>query len=566
MLGEMPTGKRSPRRAGFLGRIVGSIIAAVFAFALLCRCGSPFSAATSSSALDAAVNDGTVVNIASPYTDGPGGSDDAGDGGAQSDAGNTVGPADSGNGSCNPAKDPKDAPCLVDGVFGVFVSGTTGHDSAIGSKADPLKTIGEGIAKAAQVGKSRVYVCNGTYAEQVSLDVQHDGIGLYGGFDCASGWAWNGDAGQAQVVGPAALYALRVNATTKAIAIEDMTFTVPDATGYDSTGAGNSSIAAFLSNEPAGVNFQRVTLRAGAGVAGSDGGAPATNWFSPNVAALQGNGADGGAGGAARDCRCKTVGDTSGGAGGAQGDPAGDGGTGTASPLPLLQPPRNGAGGAGYVDMTGVCMPGRAGADGTSQGDAGVGAAVGTLSASGWEPGSATSGLFAYPGQGGGGGGGGQTAGGAGGGCGGCGGAGGTAGHGGGASVALLLYNAVVALGDSRLITSAGGAGGSGGAGENGAGGGAGGYVGACGGGAGGSGAGGQGGGGGAGGASIGILSNAVSHAAFDGQTTFMLGTPGTGGPPGSGGAGGSVATDHAPSGPPGTKGADGVAQQTLSR
>ena len=176
----------------------------------------------------------------------------------------------------------------MDGVYGVFVSATTGQDTAIGTKLQPVKTITEGIAKAAQLGKSRVYVCNGSYAEQVSLDAQHDGIGLYGGFDCGRGWAWDGDAGATQVVGPGALYALRVDATTKSIAIEDLSFTVPDATGQDSTGAGNSSIAAFVSNESAGVNFQRVGLRAGAGAGGSGGGVPPTNLFSANAADLHG--------------------------------------------------------------------------------------------------------------------------------------------------------------------------------------------------------------------------------------------------------------------------------------
>ena len=489
--------------------------------------------------------------------------EDGGDGGGQ------VVPSEAGDGapgSCDPTKDPKDEPCLVDGVFGVFVSGTTGRDTAIGTKLDPVKTIAEGIAKAVQIGKAHVFVCNGTYAEQVSLDAQHDGIGLYGGFDCANDWKWAGDAGLAQVVGPNALYALRIDSTTKAVAIEDMTFTVPDAIGYDGTGAGNSSIAAFVSNESAGVTFRRVGLQAGAGAGGVDGGTPPTNLFSTNVADLQGNGADGGAGGAAKDCRCKTLGDTQGGAGGVQGDPAGDGGAGTSTPLPVSSQTRNGAGGAGYDDTNLGCTVGRPGADGLAQADGGLGAPVGSLNGSGWAPGSGTDGLSAYPGQGGGGGGGGQGGGGGGGGCGGCGGAGGPAGHGGGGSVALLLFNASVALGESHLVSAAGGAGGKGSAGETGGGGGSGGSNVACGGGAGGSGAGGQGGGGGAGGVSVGILSNAASHATVDGQTSFMAGAAGTGGAPGVGGAGGAVGTAHAPSGSAGTKGADGVAQQTLSR
>src|SRR5579872_1026609 len=46
---------------------------------------------------------------------------DAGDG--RGDAG------EGGNVGCDPSQDPKDAPCLVDSVYGVFVSGSTGQDT-----------------------------------------------------------------------------------------------------------------------------------------------------------------------------------------------------------------------------------------------------------------------------------------------------------------------------------------------------------------------------------------------------------------------------------------------------
>ncbi|HEX4627583.1 MAG TPA: hypothetical protein VH137_02245, partial [Gemmatimonadales bacterium] len=332
MLLEMPPSRSSSGRTARVVAAARSIIAVGLVAMGLCRCGSAFSTASDSDA-----GDSSVLAVGSPFGDGGLGADD---GSASGDA-SAIG--------CDPTRDSREQPCIVDGLYGVFVS-ATGHDTGIGTRNDPLKTIGEGIAKAALVSKPRVYVCNGSYAEQVSLDVQHDGISLYGGFDCARGWTSAGDGGAAEVVSPGALYALRVEGTIKPIAIEDMTFTTPDATGHDTTGAGNSSIAAFVSNESKGLTFRRVVLRGGAGATGSNGATPPTNWFSANAADLQGNDADAGAGGAAKDCPCKTVGDTQGGGGGAFGDPAGDGGSGTATPLPAPQGIRTGAGGMGFND------------------------------------------------------------------------------------------------------------------------------------------------------------------------------------------------------------------------
>ncbi len=162
----------------------------------------------------------------------------------------------------------------------MFVSATTGQVGATGDKAHPLTTIADGIAKAVQIAKSRVYVCKGTYSEQVVLDAQHDGISLYGGFECTSGWSWVGGMSSAQVQGPTPLYALRIDATTKAILVEDLLFSVPSASGQDANGTGNSSIAAFVSNESAGVRISDVSsFQAGAGTDGNGGGTPSTNLF-----------------------------------------------------------------------------------------------------------------------------------------------------------------------------------------------------------------------------------------------------------------------------------------------
>jgi hypothetical protein len=545
---------RSTRRSR-VDRLIGAAVCAL-SIALLVDCGTAFET-IGPNALDAGAPDASDTDV----------------GEGKADATNIILPPpglEAGTPSCDTTQEPNAAACLVNSAFGVFVSASTGLDAAVGDKAHPLKTITEGIAKAAQTGIPRVYVCNGTYAERVSLDGQHDGISLYGGFDCGNNWSWAATV-QAQVQGPEALYALRIDATTKAIEVEDIAFTVPDASGQDGAGAGNSSIAAFVSGESAGVTFRRVGFHAGAGTDGHGGATPATNLYSPDASDLQGNAALGISGGQAKNCACKQAGSSQGGAGGGGGDPAVDGGTGSSTPLaPALLPARNGLGGAGFNDQSGICLSGRGGADGASQLDGGTGAPrSGSVSSSGWAPTAGLNGLAGNAGQGGGGGGGGQTLGSGGGGCGGCGGAGGLAGQGGGASVGLLVQGASVQLQGSRFATGVAGKGGSGstgevgGAGGNGAGAGA--VAGGCGGGAGGSGAGGQGGGGGAGGVSLGILADVASQTTIDEQTMFTLGNQGSGGAPGSGGAGGTLGTAHAPQGAPGTKGVDGVAQASLS-
>jgi hypothetical protein len=462
---------------------------------------------------------------------------------------------------CDPTKSPHDDPCVIDNAYGVFVS-ASGRDGATGTMADPLRTLGQGIAAALQ-RSGRVYVCQGTYTEQVVLDAQHDAVSLYGGLDCAAGWRWTGNPSQAQASGER--FALRVDATTKPVVVEDMAFSVQDATGPDDAGVGQSSIAAFVSHESAGLTLRRVVLSAGNGADGASGrGPPPTNWYSPDAGDLQGNAPDGGTGGVAKDCKCQVWGDTAGGAGGNAGDLAGDGGPGVASPPANPQGLSDGTGGAGYPAGTlGSCVGGREGANGQSRAlaaDAGP-VAPGVLSLGGWSPSAGADGLAGNPGQGGGGGGGGRTGGGGGGGCGGCGGAGGLGGAGGGGSIALLVLDAVLDVQETMFVTRRAGNGGNGSAGENGSAAGVG-NVGACGGGGGGNGAGGQGGGGGAGGISVTVLSSAASRITIDSASKLSTGQAGLGGTPGDGGAaGGSQAAD----GMLGIKGPDGVSQAQLS-
>jgi len=80
--------------------------------------------------------------------------------------------------ACDPNKDPKDDPCVIDDAQGIFVSGPTGLDTNAGTKAAPVKTITKGIALAKGASPKRVYICAATYLEQVSL-VGADGVGLF---------------------------------------------------------------------------------------------------------------------------------------------------------------------------------------------------------------------------------------------------------------------------------------------------------------------------------------------------------------------------------------------------
>ncbi len=61
--------------------------------------------------------------------------------------------------------------------------GPNGVDAdATGTQAKPFKTIGAALAKIT-AEKRRIYICDGTYAEDVMLDATHSGVSLFGGID-----------------------------------------------------------------------------------------------------------------------------------------------------------------------------------------------------------------------------------------------------------------------------------------------------------------------------------------------------------------------------------------------
>ena len=377
--------------------------------------------------------------------------------------------------SCDPTKDPKDEPCVLDSAYGVFVASAASDAGAEspanevagpdGTAARPYTSIGQALANMA--GKSRIYVCNGVYAEQVSITAA---VSVYGGLSCAAGSAgrvWSYVGQSAQVTAPPSAYALFVTGVQQgSVTIEDMSFAAPDATD-----PGTSSIAAFVASSAA--QLVRVALSAGHGADGAPGanGSQAPNYMggaptggSQIMAGPAGSGIINVVGGAGAINRCTLFGMSAGGDGGlgcgGDGGTAGLGNPGTAAPpAPVTMVGRDGlprgmilpdAGGAASLSDD-------PGADGVAS-DGGVPAAApdyGTLSAGGWVPSPGGDGSPGDPGQGGAGatdplygqcGTSSQSIGGGGGGAGGCGGAGGKGGGGGGGSIALASVASNVTL------------------------------------------------------------------------------------------------------------------------
>jgi hypothetical protein len=442
-------------------------------------------------ACDAPLDGGTdVTTTDSPSnTDGPATDDGSSDGGGDE----TIADAqpDTAPPGCDTAKDPKDSlPCVAD-KFGLFVDASK-PSGGTGAKASPFNSIGAALTAAATATQKRIYVCEGNYPEAVNVT---SAISIYGGWKCAD-WSYSGT--QAKVVPTAVGYALSVANVAGATQIEDLEF---DA--QPGNAAARASIAAFVNTSPS-LTLSRVTLVAGAGLAGASGAAGTTG--TPVSGDLNGNPGSGNNAGGEKTCACTTGGTSTGAKGGAGGAVPGDGDTGKVvqgTPMPST------ATGAGQLAAD--CLAGtnsaRPGSNLTPAANA-AGGTGGSLDATGFHGGDGTVGTNGLPGQGGGGGGGQATGAGGGGACGGCGGGGGGLGSAGGASIALATVNSPVKLIGCVLTAGTGGLGGSGALGANGA---TGGIRGAgagngCNGAAGGTGGTGGAGGGGTGGHSLGVL------------------------------------------------------------
>jgi hypothetical protein len=465
--------------------------------------------------------------------------------------GSTTGTGGAGGGggpnvSCIPSEN--DAPVATS--CGVFVSSSLGSDAmgeTHGSQEKPWKTLGAAIA-AATAAKRPVYACAETFLEQVTISA---GVTVYGGLDCAKGWAYVAPGKKTTLTADADLAPLTLTSSAEGAALHDLVIQAADAASQDQ--GGGSSIAVIA--DQAKASFSRCEIVAGNAKNGPPGETPMEDVgpMNPMDFAIVGNAGTKAClsmvatpGGAAKvNNLCMIPAPPIGGGGGAGSINSGSDGEETQAS------PQTAAGGKGQPsnDPTWGCQVGQGsiGLPG-APGSAGEGAkgnlTIGMLSGSGYVGVDGKTGGPGAPGQGGGGGGGAKGkvgapncygASGGGGGVGGCGGPGGTGGRFGGSSIGIISLDAVLTFNEVTIKVGVAGNGGDGGEGEFGGAGGAGGLGGAgngtssaCAGGFGGNGGQGGKGGGGRGGHAIGI---AYTMGKPDVKSVaFTPGTPGLGG------------------------------------
>lgn len=202
---------------------------------------------------------------------------DAGDAGAGGGGAAIVTPPDcEPNGEHDePDEDFIDANC--DGIDGdvegaVFVS-TSGFDDAEGSIKKPVQSLAKAVELATAGGRA-VYVCNGTYRENLVVETP---VSIFGGYDCSRGWRRTKDWAvlQAGVGVP-----LVVKDVDGKVHLERLSFRAPSGLSD-----GQSSQAAAVLNS-SDVTLTQVELKTGSGAAGADGisgnNAPQT---SPKISA-----------------------------------------------------------------------------------------------------------------------------------------------------------------------------------------------------------------------------------------------------------------------------------------
>ena len=350
---------------------------------------------------------------------------------------------------CDATKDQKDQAACLNDDFAVFVA-LTGRPDGSGTMLAPVNTVARAFEL---VGgqKQRIYVCEGTYGERVTLK---GAVSIYGGLSCNAN-QWRAPGGRAvfkNMQQPG--YALDVFRVPGVYELADLEF----ASGSGTPTAPNSIAARVVGSR--GLVLNRVWLTAADAAEGAPGGSGKTGDRSP----ADGKGTSGtaGTGGGPNGCTCTVGGPTAGGAGG--GALNGGGGPGTGDALPAGATDGQGGTGASTNCVAGL---GHEGATAANQTPAASQTKLGAIEGEQWLPGEGIGGASGKSGQGGGGGGANNGGGGAGG-CGGCGGSGGKGGNGGGASIALLAIDSPIRLVGCTLKTSAGGKGGTGGKGGSG--------------------------------------------------------------------------------------------------
>ena len=457
--------------------------------------------------------------------------------------------------TCDPAAGSMDE--IIRGCAGVFVSNSSGSDENSGAHDAPVSTLGKALSLA-QPMSGNIYVCAEVFTESLTIP---SGVSLWGGVDCAAGWAYVGGNKKTTIAPEAGSIPLRFAAGTEKATVADV-----HAEAANASEAGASSIAALV-NAGSVVEILRSELVAGNGAIGAPGGAggvvPAKNGAAgaPGSAACSSSTVPGGAA-TINTCR---GGISVGGQGGHGSPTAGSPGT-NGGPEPVPNQAGSGLGGDGGTSAA-ACTYGAPGVAGTA-GEHGKGAAgPGRITEDGWEGEPGQDGVDGRPGQGGGGGGGslagamfcgagpqGGASGGSGG-AGGCGGSGGKGGGYGGGSIGLLTLSGNVTIRATSIKTGRGGVGGNGGLGQAGGLGGPGGEPGAgvalspwgCYGGFGGDGGLGGHGGGGLGGPSIGVLHAAGQQPTLAGVfiRTDAAGKGGLGGNPSVPGSAGGDGASH---------------------
>jgi hypothetical protein len=161
--------------------------------------------------------------------------------------------------TCDVTKSPSTEPCLIDELYGIFVSPTGNDTTGAGTRAAPFATIGKGVQVAAQ-RSLRVYACdNGSgYAEQLDLP---DGTRLHGGFSCTT---WNYLEPQRSAVHAPASPGLAIRAAVSAVLVEDIDIDTPDA-------AASATSLAVLIDASSNVTLRRMKIVAGKGGIGLNG-------------------------------------------------------------------------------------------------------------------------------------------------------------------------------------------------------------------------------------------------------------------------------------------------------
>jgi len=468
----------------------------------------------------------------------------------------------------------------ADGLFqdvyapkhGVYVSAQFGSEVGAGSADSPLVAIRAGIERATAEGIHNVYVSDGTYLEEITLE---SNVNVIGGFSVERGdtgflWMRSETATSTIVGGTTAVWGEFV----ENVVLDRLKIVASDATIPSESSYGVRLGTAF-----------NVLIRDSIIVAGNGG--PGLSGVAGPDGSMGGDGglggtgceADGVLGGTCKLCFAPRHGsrgvNTM-----CQRDAAGGEGGGTSHCL--YGPGVDGAAGEGPWGGTGgqdggtACDgsvkaggTGKTGSDG-QQGEKGAGGQEFGMAGAEYNPADGEAGMLGEDGSGGGGGGGGSAGAaqqfgcyaypgaGGGGGAGGCGGGGGTGGTGGGGSFGVWVSMGNVTVVNSLIVTGTGGSGGAGGMGGYGGPGGAGGDGGpgkdplrgfpsgpGGDGGRGGYGASGGGGGGGGGGPSIGMVCGEAGTIGRVGNS-FFTGDGGPGGwSLGNHGADGVVAFDY---------------------